>query len=256
MNLIFFLVSLLSSVIGAICGIGGGIIIKPTLDLFGLASVSTVSFLSGCTVLSMCCYSVAKGAVSRSDKIELRLSVPLALGSALGGVAGKQLFQLLTGGSHGNVLAAQSLCLCIITIAVFVYTLFKARLKNFRITNKAVCVIIGFSLGLLSAFLGIGGGPINLAVLFFFFSMDIKKAAQNSLFIILFSQSASLITTLITRSVPEFNPVTLLLMVAGGLLGGIVGQFLKKKISPRLNEKLFLILCAVITLISFMNIFK
>ncbi len=45
---------------GAICGIGGGVIIKPTLDAFGVLSVSTISFLSGCTVLAMTCYSVIK----------------------------------------------------------------------------------------------------------------------------------------------------------------------------------------------------
>ena len=54
--LIFFLVSLLASVVGAICGIGGGVIIKPVLDLLHLESVSTISFLSVCTVLSMSCY--------------------------------------------------------------------------------------------------------------------------------------------------------------------------------------------------------
>ena len=55
------MISFLASVIGAICGIGGGGIIKPTLDLFQLAGVSTISFLSGCTVLTMSCYSVVKG---------------------------------------------------------------------------------------------------------------------------------------------------------------------------------------------------
>ena len=37
-------------------------------------------------------------------------------------------------------------------------------------------------LGIISSFLGIGGGPINLVVLFFFFSMPTKIAAENSLY--------------------------------------------------------------------------
>ena len=53
MSMVAFLVSFLASTAGAICGIGGGVIIKPVLDLFQMASVSTISFLSGCTVLSM-----------------------------------------------------------------------------------------------------------------------------------------------------------------------------------------------------------
>ena len=58
MILIVFLVCFLASVVGAVCGIGGGVIIKPTLDALGILDVSTISFLSGCTVLSMTSYSV------------------------------------------------------------------------------------------------------------------------------------------------------------------------------------------------------
>ena len=51
--LIFFLVALGASVVGAVCGIGGGVIIKPVLDLLHLETVAAISFLSGCTVLSI-----------------------------------------------------------------------------------------------------------------------------------------------------------------------------------------------------------
>ena len=49
---LFFIISFLASIAGAICGIGGGVIIKPLLDSFGLMDVKTISFLSGCTVLA------------------------------------------------------------------------------------------------------------------------------------------------------------------------------------------------------------
>ena len=75
--------------------------------------------------------------------------------------------------------------------------------------NAAVCVVIGFILGVMSSFLGIGGGPINLVVLYFFFSMTTKTAAQNSLYIILFSQATSFLSTVVTGSVPH---VSLLLL--------------------------------------------
>lgn len=53
--LICFLVTFAACVIGTICGMGGGIIIKPVLDAMGVMSVSTVTFLSGCTVIAMSC---------------------------------------------------------------------------------------------------------------------------------------------------------------------------------------------------------
>ena len=105
----------------------------------------------------------------------------------------------------------------------------------------------------MSSFLGIGGGPINLVVLFYFFSMETKTAAQNSLYIILFSQITSLLTTLITHSVPEFTLPALVLMIAGGIGGGIAGRTLNKRMSNRAVDKLFLVLMGIIILISIYN---
>ena len=36
MYILFFIISFSASIIGAICGIGGGIIIKPVMDAFGV----------------------------------------------------------------------------------------------------------------------------------------------------------------------------------------------------------------------------
>ena len=41
--ILFFLICFFASVIGAICGIGGGVIIKPVLDAFQMMDVSTIS---------------------------------------------------------------------------------------------------------------------------------------------------------------------------------------------------------------------
>ena len=46
--LLILMICFLASFIGAICGIGGGIIIKPFLDSYGVADVKTISFLSSC----------------------------------------------------------------------------------------------------------------------------------------------------------------------------------------------------------------
>ena len=41
--LLFFVVSFFASIVGAICGIGGGVIIKPVLDMLQLRSVDKVA---------------------------------------------------------------------------------------------------------------------------------------------------------------------------------------------------------------------
>lgn len=256
--ILFWLISFGASIAGAICGIGGGVIIKPVLDAFGVLSVSTISFLSGCTVLAMTCYSVLKSKTSGESLIDMRTGTPLAIGAAIGGVVGKSMFQALSNLflDKDMVGAVQAACLLVITLGTLVYTMKKDRIKTLHVKNLAACVMIGLVLGIFSSFLGIGGGPINLVVLFFFFSMDTKTAAQNSLYIILFSQITSLLNSLMTRTVPEFSAWLLVLMVIGGILGGMSGRIINKKIDSKVVDRLFIVLMAVIIGINIYNIYQ
>ncbi len=257
-SLLFFIVSLLASVAGAICGIGGGVIIKPTLDLFGLASVSTISFLSSCTVLSMSCYSVSKAMIAGDSKVDIRTGTPLAIGAAAGGILGQSLFHTVRGlfENQNAVGAVQAGCLALITVGTLIYTLKKEQIRTKHVQGLAPCLMIGLLLGIMSSFLGIGGGPINLVVLGYFFSVDTKVSAQNSLYIILFSQIANLLTTLITGSVPPFDLLTLALMVGGGVGGGVIGRSLNRRLNNRAVDKLFVGLMAVIIGISLWNLWQ
>lgn len=256
--IIVFSVCFFASTVGAICGIGGGVIIKPVLDAFGVMGVSAVSFLSGCTVLSMTTYSVLKSKKSGESRIEKKTGFPLAAGAAFGGIAGKWLFSLISSlnADKDKVGAVQAACLFAVTLGTLFYTLYKDKIKTYHITASAVCVAIGLVLGILSSFLGIGGGPVNLVVLFFFFSMSTKTAAENSLYIIFFSQIASLISTLLSGSIPEFAISMLVLMAVGGIGGGIAGRKINQKLSDRLVSRLFLILMVVILMINLYNIYR
>ena len=152
--------------------------------------------------------------------------------------------------------AVQSACLFIITLGTFLYTIKKDKIKTYEISGIPICIAVGMTLGILSSFLGIGGGPINLVVLFFFFSMDTKTAAQNSLYIILFSQIASLINTLVTRTVPTFDIMLLVLMVSVGILGGAAGRVANRRMDEKMVSRLFMGLMVMIMLISVRNMVR
>lgn len=249
-----FFICFLASALGNVVGFGGGIIIKPFVDMLGFLPVSTLSFLSGCTVLSMSISSLIR---SRSNGISLDTSTitPLALGSALGGVAGKLIFDSLKSAfSNDNLVGAlQSLLLLSTTIGVLIYTLKRNHLNSLHLKNPVICGIVGLALGLISSFLGIGGGPVNIAVLFFLFSMDIKTAAKNSIYIILFSQTTSLLFTLISGTVPFFSPISLIVMCLGGIGGAQAGDKLARYLSLHQTE-VFLYL--LISLVIVMNIYN
>ncbi len=256
MVLAAFMISLFASVAGAICGVGGGIIIKPVCDLLGIASVVTISFLSGCTVLSMSAYSVAKSFLTNDKLVDLKVGTPIAIGATIGGIIGKRVFQLLVAaqGMGGKFAGGiQALCLFVVTFLTILYTIKKDRIHTHHINNPVLILIIGATLGILSSFLGIGGGPINLMVLNYFFSMKTKVSAANSLYIIVFSQLSSLVLTIFTRTVPEFEILMLVLMIAGGIGGGIIGRRINKEMEASKIDRLFIGLMILIMLICLYN---
>ena len=256
MIVVFFAVSLLASIVGSICGIGGGVIIKPVLDAMNVMSVSCISFLSGCTVLTMSVVSVYKN-MRAGKKLNLRIATLLAVGAAVGGVAGKMIQTVKASvGNENFVGMVQAIVLIGVTGITFVYTIFKKKIHTLTLNNAAVCVIVGLVLGIMSSFLGIGGGPINLMVLGFLFSMSTKESALASLYIIVFSQVTSLVQTVVTGTIPPVQLSYLVLMVIGGLLGGTIGSKINKKIEDEKVDKLFMALMFIIICINIYNTYK
>lgn len=257
-------ISLVASCAGAICGIGGGVIIKPVLDAANVASVSVVSFLSGCTVLCMSSYSVLSTYIGKGTKqgsesaIRLGTTVPLSLGAVVGGIMGKTVFSTLMDrlGQVDRVGAIQAVCLLVLTLGTLLYTIYKKKIKQQQFTNVVFCVVIGFVLGFLSSFLGIGGGPFNLVILSFCFSMDTKVAAQNSLFVILCSQISSLISSIVSGSVPDFSWGLLIGMAAMGILGGVIGKKVYRKLDSDKIDVLFMGMLVVIMGICIYNFLR
>lgn len=122
MQILFsFLICLLATTIGGISGVGGGVIIKPVLDAVSGMPVATVSFLSGCTVLAMTITSMIRS--RRGDvKVEPRRGTLLAIGAAIGGVVGKELFELVRAAGGMTVSVAQQVMMIALTLGVLAYT--------------------------------------------------------------------------------------------------------------------------------------
>lgn len=251
--LFIFAVCLAASTIGGVCGIGGGIVIKPVLDLTGVMGVSAASFLSGLTVLSMSAISVVKN--RNSNELQPKISLPLGLGAAVGGVLGKQLFDIIKQSAHNDrvVSFVQAVLLGAMVLGTLAYVCVKARITTRRVKHPALSSGIGLALGLCSSFLGVGGGPMNLAVMHYCFSMGTKEAAANSLLVILLSQSANALLTLVRGTVPAFGWLTLGVMVLAGVLGGLISARLHKKLSVKTTDTLFKLLLAVIFFICVYN---
>lgn len=230
-----YLVTFAACALGTVCGMGGGIFIKPVLDATGVMPVATITFLSGCTVITMSCWSLGKSFLKGESQVSVRSTGVLALGAAVGGLLGKRLFTMTAAlfpdqNTAGGVQAA---LLLLATLATLVYTLRKDAIASKHVTSPAAGLAIGLALGVLGAFLGIGGGPFNVAVLCYCFSMPTKQATQNSLFVVLFSQLASTLRTLLFGGVPAFSWTVLLGMAVLGVAGSELGRQINRRIDNR-----------------------
>jgi uncharacterized membrane protein YfcA len=253
------LISFIASTLGAISGIGGGVIIKPSLDTFSSLNVSVISFLSSCTVLSMSTVAMIRNSSRRrSIKLETRVSLLLAGGGILGGLLGKHLFDMIRAATESDRLlgSLQSGILGAMVLGVLFYTVYKENFSGRHIHAVVPTVLAGMVLGGIATFLGIGGGPVNIVVLSYFFNMNSKQAAFNSLFIIFLSQIASLIYTILQGIVPDVSLWILILMITGGILGGLTGSFIIHLVSLRALDKIFSIMLFMILVMSVFNLYR
>jgi len=228
MGIIYFLIVFIATTAGAVAGVGGGVIIKPALDAIGQYTVETIGILSSIAVFSMAVVATVRRVI-KGLTLDIKI-VLLAIGSIAGGLLGKELFYTLTSSMDSSLV---KLIQAIIIMLLMVLILFKDRMKRHCIDNNIVVFIGGLVLGLLASFLGIGGGPVNVAILYLYLGMDIKKAATGSILIILLAQAAKLISITATVGFTAYDLSMLWYIIPAGIIGGFLGSVLHLK----LNEK-------------------
>lgn len=84
--------------------------------------------------------------------------------------------------------------------------------------------------------------------------MEAKHAAKNSLYIIVFSQTFSILSAVISGTVPAFSWAELIAMALGGVGGAITGAAVSARMRSAGVENALKLLCAVIILISVFNV--
>jgi len=244
MYAIIALIAFLATLLGAVFGIGGGVIIKPALGAATGFSLVYINALSGLIVLCMAAVSLARYIKSgtRLDKKLLWLS----LGAVGGGFLGKYLFDLLLAAmpEHQAKLLQYALLIALLALA-----LFKSKFRSFDIQNAAALVFAGLFMGTLSAFLGIGGGPINLLVIYIVLGLDAKQAAVYSVFVILCSQLSMAGVSAVSGGYAGLDLRPLLVMIPAAIAGGLIGPVFHRKWELARFERYYnWLLCALIAL--------
>lgn len=251
--LIYAVVILIATTLGAFVGLGGGVIIKPVLDFIGAEPRMQVDFLSCVAVFTMSIVSTAK---SIRNKVEFKknIIILIALGSIAGGFLGSFCMDSLENVADSNIVRCiQAFVLAVLLAAVSIYVS-KGKF-SFNIKNNAAICAVGLALGFVASFLGIGGGPVNVAVLTLFFSMNIKNSAVYSVAIIFFSQLSKLVTLFATSGVEPYAHQwkTLLFILPAAILGGIIGSKLNRKFDDKIIRKVFVVVMILLVVLNVYN---
>lgn len=255
--LLYFLIAIGATTVGSLTGMGGGVIIKPLMDALHDFDVQTISVLSSITVFSMSAVSIGKQLLSKA-RIPFETAVPLALGSVIGGLAGEQLLRWIVSALQANsaVTVVQNAVLALLILAVFLYMKNKSRIKGLALRGYAVSLAAGLFLGLCSSFLGIGGGPINVALIIYLFSLDTKTATICSLLTIFFAQISKLAMVAASTGFGVFDLSVMPVMVVGAVAGGFIGASLNKKFNESTVETAFNAVQILVLAIAILNIAK
>ncbi|MBS4770363.1 sulfite exporter TauE/SafE family protein [Carnobacteriaceae bacterium zg-C25] len=252
-SIVYSVVVLCATIVGAATGVGGGAIIKPVFDLLGMDNAVIIGVYATVAVFSMCLTSVYRQ-MKKGVKFNKRVAISLSIGSVIGGYVGEFVFKTLTNKLPDNTIKFyQSFLLGIILVLVMIYTLNSARIRQHHLQNKLVIMLLSFFVGVISTFLGIGGGQLNLALLMFCFGLSTKHAAIYSLTMIFFSQLSKVI--LLLTDIHDYNIDWVICgaIIVFSFLGGVIGTKINHQFKPKTIEKIYLGLMVVLLCVCVMN---
>lgn len=240
------LLGLLAAVFGSIVGLGGGIIIVPSLILFGsvLAGEPIGHSTAVGTSLAVLIVTALASTLSymKSRRVDFRIGWMLFITSGPAAMLGSALTGKLQGG--------------IFQLAFGIFMLLMAGLLIMRDRMKPSAKIwpirrewvdasgtahpygfallpglaVGFGVGLVSGLFGIGGGSLFVPVMVLLFRFPPHVATATSMFVIFLS---SVLGSGVKAGLGEVDWLLVLALVPGAWIGGKIGARIASKMSGK-----------------------
>ena len=255
--LALFVTSVGAGVVGAVLGLGGGILLVPILTVaFGV----NLHYAMGASIIAVIATSSgAAASYLRSGLTNLRLGLFLAMatvagavvGAALSGVAPARALELTLG-----VALAYSVVVTLRQLKVDVPALaasdalalrfalegsyYDARLERevtYRVARVRSGLAVMFAAGLLSGLLGIGSGAFKVLALDYFMRLPMKVSTATSNFMIGITASAG---AAVYFGRGDIHPVIVTPVALGILLGAYLGTRLMGRLRNTTVRALFL----------------
>jgi uncharacterized membrane protein YfcA len=261
-----FLMSILAGMIGAVFGLGGGILIIPFLTL---VEGVPVPYAIGASIVSVVATSSASAATYVQDRLtNLRLGMFLEVGTVLGAMTGAFVAGFLAPGVLFVLFGLMLIYASAIMIAgrridfpsgiVPDKTAQKLRLgseyfdpatgatSRYEVTNTLRTLGVSGIAGVVSGLLGVGGGIISVPTMNLLSKVPVKVASATSNFMIGVTAAASS-TVYFARG--DVQPLLVAPLMIGVVIGAALGTRLLRRTPPLKVKLLFAILLIAISVL-------
>ncbi|EAH5983020.1 sulfite exporter TauE/SafE family protein [Campylobacter upsaliensis] len=226
MDLPYFLVGIISGIASGLFGIGGGMIIVPTMLFLGISSHQAVAI----SVVQMI-FAAIFGSYINHKKKNLNFKDGIYIG--LGGLLGASFSGTLVSFLSDIALTAIFLC---VSFAFFLKYAFGVKnttnhTQRSKFAKNAILFGAGVFTGIFAISLGIGGGLLIAPILAYFLGYDNKKVVPISLFFVVFASLAGLFSFI------NANIITYELAQKGVIVGvaSMIGVFVGIKIMEKMR---------------------
>ncbi|MDP1915979.1 MAG: sulfite exporter TauE/SafE family protein [Myxococcales bacterium] len=216
-----FVVGALLGVVFSVLGAGGGILAVPVL-LIGFKTSVAEATGAGLAVVWVAAIAGAIGH-GRAGRLDVRVALTFGLPSVLGAVGGAQLHSLVPEK---------------VTVGLFALVLLTAVAAMFRKKPEAAptpvatwaIVVAGVATGVLTGFLGVGGGFLIVPALTLWAALPLHRAVGTSMAVIAMSSLSGAVVHLLAGHVPL---ALVLPMGAGAVVGAVLGAPLSGRLPER-----------------------
>jgi len=271
--LVIFLVSIIAGFIGALFGLGGGVLIIPFLTL---VEGVPVPLAVGASIVSVVATSSSSAATYVQDHLtNLRLGMFLEIGTVAGAITGAFVAVFLPASVLFVLFGLILLYATIIMVRARGID-FPADVKpdktsrmlslggqyedhslnqvvKYEVTRTPLTVFIGYFAGIVSGLLGVGGGIINVPTMNLVSKVPVKVASATSNFMIGVTAAASASVYLLRGDV---HPLLAAPLIVGVAAGALLGTRVLKVTPPTRVKVAFGILLAAISLLMILKGFN
>src|SRR5262245_58441569 len=238
---LLMLIGTCAGALGALAGVGGGIIVTPLLAIyFGLPMHQAI----GVTLLCVIATSTATSALYVERHVtDVRLGLTLELATTVGAL----IAALVAHSVNRRTLAVLFACFLLYSAGSMVRKAWSSRntkreetIPDYTPHNYPLGLAAALIAGGFSGLLGIGGGPIKVPVMYLFMKVPLRVAAATSNFMIG--------VTAATSAYIYWGRGDVSIDVAAPLVAGIfTGSLLGARLSPKVRPFYILLLLIGIT---------